>query len=152
MIFKRWGLSCWPAIEKTPEKGISMDKEEKCDPDFFDVPGLNDIKRSPEILDKIKWDVTPTMVMEPRFHSKAEDLQKLRDISGYMFYIESQCDPPALMLLKVGKTDITSTVGKIDEIPEELLRKTIENPAEKPVHGMYAISDEIKEWLKRELK
>ena len=129
-----------------------MNDEEKCDLNVFnDVPGLNDIKESPDILEKIKWEVTPAMVMEPRFQSNAEDLQKLRDISGYMFYIESQCKPPALMLLKVGKTDITSTVGKVDEIPPELIRKAIENAGEKPVHGMYAITNEIREWLKKEL-
>jgi len=128
-----------------------MDDEEKCDFDLFDMPGLDDLKESPEILAKIKWDVTPAMVMEPRFQLEPEGLRKLSEISGYMFYIESQCNPPALMLLKVGRTDIASTVGKVDEIPPELIRKAVENPAEKPVHGMYAISDEIKEWLKREL-
>ncbi len=128
-----------------------MNNEEACDPSIFEVPGLNAIKDSPEVLEKIKWDVTPQILMEPRFQSRAEDLLKLRDISGYMFYIESQCEPPALMLLKVGKTDITSTIAKIDEIPPDLLRKAMENPAEKPIHGMYAISDEIKEWLKKEL-
>jgi hypothetical protein len=125
--------------------------EDAFDKDLCDLPGLNDIKESPEILGKIKWDVTPAMVMEPRFQLEPEGLRKLSEISGYMFYIESQCNPPALMLLKVGKTDIASTVGKVDEIPPELIRKAVENPAEKPVHGMYAISDEIKEWLKREL-
>ena len=128
---------------------MNMDDREQCS--IFDLPGLNDIKGSPEILNNVKWDVTPQTVMEPRFLSWPEDLQKLRDISGYMFYIESQCEPPALMLLKVGKTDITSTIGKVDEIPPELLRKAIENPVDQPANGMYAITDEIKEWLRKEL-
>jgi hypothetical protein len=130
---------------------MNMNDEEKCDLNIFDMPGLNDIKKSPDILERIKWEVTPQKVMEPRFQSRAEDLQQLRDISGYMFYIESQCEPPALMLLKVGKTDITSTIAKVDEIPSELLRKAMEDPAEQPVNGMYAITDEIREWLKKEL-
>lgn len=127
-----------------------MTDEEKCG-DLSDVAGLGEIRESTEILEKIKWEVTPKMVMEPRFHSRAEDLKKLRDISGYVFYVESQCEPPALMLLKVGKTDITSTVGKVDEIPQDLLRKAIENPVDEPTHGMYAITEEIKKWLKKEL-
>ena len=128
-----------------------MSDEDKCDLNIFDMPGLSELKNSPDILKNIKWDVTPQMVMEPRFQSRAEDLQKLKDISGYLFYIESQCEPPALMLLKVGRTDITSTIGKVDEIPVELIRKAMENPPEKPVHGMYAVTDEIKGWLKKEL-
>jgi len=120
--------------------------------DIFDILGLSDIRENPDILARIKFDVTPRMVMEPRFGSNQEDLLKLAEISGYMFYVESQCEPPALMLLKVGQRDVTSTVGKIDEIPGELVRKAIENPADTPSNGMYAITDEIKGWLKKELQ
>jgi hypothetical protein len=129
-----------------------MENEERCNDEiFFDIPDLAEIKKDPDILARIKWEVTPQAVMEPRYQSNAEDLQKLKELSGYMFYIESQCEPPALMLLKVGKTDITSTVGKVSEVPPELVRKAMENPVEKPSHGMYAITDEIKDWLKKEL-
>jgi hypothetical protein len=116
-----------------------------------DVPGLTNIRETPEILSKIKLDVTPQVIMEPRFHSNPEDLRKLREITGYMFYIETQCEPPAIMLMKIGKTDIEITVGKIDEVPRELIQRAIDNPVHKPVFGMYAITDEIKEWLTKEL-
>lgn len=128
-----------------------MEDDEKCGPDMSDTYSLSDIRETPDILGKIKWDITPQMVMEPRFLSKPEDMQRLKELSGYMFYIESQCEPPALMLLKVGKTDITSTVGKIDEIPVELVRRAMENPEHPPSHGMYAITEEIRAWLKKEL-
>jgi len=116
-----------------------------------DIYSLSDIRETPDILRKIRWDTTPQMVMEPRFLSRPEDMQRLQELSGYMFYIESQCEPPALMLLKVGKTDITSTVGRVDEIPIELVRRAMENPMHPPSHGMYAITEEIKAWLKKEL-
>lgn len=127
--------------------------EEKTDLDdvFRDVPGLAEIRERPDIVGGIRWDMTPEVMMEPRFQSNPEDLQKLREIAGYMFYIESQCEPPALMLMKVGKTDISSTVGKIEEVPRDLIRRAIDNPVHKPVHGMYAITEEIKAWIKKEL-
>jgi hypothetical protein len=128
-----------------------MSDEEKCDLNVFDMLGLDDIKKSPDILEKIKWEVTPQMVMEPRYLQRNEDLQKLKEITGYMFYIETQCKPPALMLMKVGKTDIASTIGLIKEIPPELVERAIENPVDKPENGMYAITEEIKIWLKKEL-
>lgn len=115
------------------------------------MQGLGDIKKRPDIIEKIKWNVTPQIVMEPRFQLNPEDVQKLKEIAGYMFYIETQCKPPALMLMKVGKSDIASTVGKIDETPQELIQRAIDNPVHKPVYGMYAITDEIEEWLKKEL-
>ena len=128
-----------------------MEHEDNDEKTIWELQGLKEIKKRPDILSRIKFDVTPRMVMEPRFHSKKEDLEKLQAIAGYMFYIESQCNPACLMVMKVGKTDITNTVGKVDEIPAELIEKAISNPPEPPSHGMYAITDEIREWLKKEL-
>ena len=128
-----------------------MEEKEKCDLDMSDIYSLSDIRETPDILQKIKWDATPQMVMEPRFLSRPEDMKRLQELAGFMFYIESQCEPPAVMLLKIGKTDITSTVGRVDEIPVELVRRAMENPQHSPSHGMYAITEEIKTWLKKEL-
>ena len=121
------------------------------DRNIFETHWLADIKKMPDILSRLKLNVTPGMVMEPRFHSKAEDREKLAGISGYMVYVESQSEPPALMIMRVGKGDITATMGTIEGVPEELIRKAIESPLEAPSHGMYAITDEIREWLKKEL-
>lgn len=129
-----------------------MDQEDTDEKSIWELQGLKEIRKRPDILERVKFDVTPRMVMEPRFHSKSEDLEKLRQIAGYMFYIESQCNPPALMIMKVGNTDITTTIGKIDEVRAELLEKAIASPAEPPSHGMYAITDDIKAWLKKELE
>lgn len=131
-----------------------MEDEERCDLEktIYGTHGLADVKTRPDVLAKIKWDVTPQIIMEPRFQSRPEDLKKLWDISGYMFYIETECEKPTLMLMKVGKTDITTTVGMVEEIPFELIQRAIDNPVHKPLCGMYAITEEIKEWLKKELE
>lgn len=121
------------------------------DGEIYDLEDFSNIKGDPEILSRIKLDVTPQMVMEPRYHSLPEDLKKLSNIVGYMFYIESECDPPALMLLKTSKTDITSTIAHVDNIPVDMVRRALETPVQPPVNGMYAITDEIKEWLRKEL-
>lgn len=119
--------------------------------DIFKLQGLRDLKIRPEILSAIKFNVTPKMFMEPRFSSNKEDLKKLSEISGYMFYIETQCSPHAVMLMKIGKTDISQTIGKIDEIPADMIQRAVENPVHPPEQGMYAITDEIRDWLKKEL-
>lgn len=121
------------------------------DMNIDDILGLEDIRNSSDIISKIRLEVTPQILVEPRFQSVPEDLQKLKKIAGYIFYVEGECSPPALMLLKIGKTDITSTVGKIDEIPCELVEEAISRPVHPPVHGMYEITDKIRDWLKKEL-
>lgn len=118
---------------------------------IFDLQDLSSIKKRPDILAKIKWDVTPQMIMEPRFQSRPEDLQRLREIAGYIFYIETEGDKPALMLMRVGKSDTTATAGKIDEISDEVVQRAIDNPLHPPVYGMYAVTEEIKAWLRKEL-
>ena len=129
-----------------------VDKENSHpDRSVFESHWITDIKEMPDILSKLRLNVTPRMVMEPRFQSKPEDRAKLNEISGYMFYVESQTEPPALMIMRVGRGDITSTMGTVDGIPLELVRRAIENPAEAPSNGMYAITDEIREWLKKAL-
>ncbi len=128
-----------------------MNSNELDDMNIYDILGLNDIKKRPDILSEIKFNVTPQVMMEPRFQAHPEDLEKLKEITGYMFYIESETEPPGLMLLRIGRSDITTTIGKIDEIPGEMLRTAIDKPALPPTHGMYAITDEIRNWLKKEL-
>lgn len=118
---------------------------------IFELQDLKSLRIRPDILSRIKWDVTPRMVMEPRFQARPDDQQKLRDITGYLFYIETESERPLLMLMKTGKSDITSTAGMIENIPFELVRRAIDNPLDPPVHGMYAITEEIKDWLKKEL-
>ena len=55
------------------------------------------------------------------------------------------------MLMKIGKEGVMTTVGKVDEIPPEMLKRAIDSPPEPPANEMYAVSEEIIEWLRREL-
>lgn len=128
-----------------------MSSNELDDMNIYDLLGLDDIRKRHDVLSDIKWDVTPQVMMEPRFQGNPEDLERLKEVTGFMFYVESETEPPALMLLKIGRADITTTVGKIDGIPLEMVRKAISKPVLPPTHGMYAITDEIKDWLQKEL-
>jgi len=128
-----------------------MAGKELDDMNIYDVLCLDELKVRPDILSEIKLDVTPQMMMEPRFQSRPEDLEKLKEISGYIFYIETETETPSVMLLKIGRTDITTTVGYVAEVPAEMVRKAVDKPLLPPVHGMYAITDEIRDWLRQAL-
>ncbi|MDA8084764.1 MAG: hypothetical protein M0024_13990 [Nitrospiraceae bacterium] len=128
-----------------------MNTPEIDDKSIFEMLGLEDIIKRPDILGKIKLEVTPQKMMEPRFQTRPEDIEKLKDITGYMFYIETESETPSLMLLKIGRSDITNTVGKISEIPADMVKRAIDSPALPPTCGMYAITGEIRDWLKEKL-
>jgi hypothetical protein len=112
----------------------------------FSIQDFGGIKKRPDILENLRFDVTPGIIMEPCL-----DPEKRKSLSGFMFYIEAYDDPPLLMLMKVGKTGITSTVGKVEEIPAEMVRRAVDNPVEPECNRMYAITEEIREWLQKEL-
>lgn len=133
------------------ERGTNMISNELDDMNIYDILGLSDIKKRPDILSEIKFDVTPQIMMEPRYQSRLEDLAKLQEIVGYMFYIETESEQPAVMLLRIGRSDITTTIGHIEEVPADMIKKAMDNPVDPLVCGMYAISNEIRDWLKKEL-
>lgn len=117
--------------------------------DIFGLQRLEQIKKRPDIISRIRFDVTPQMIMEPRFTETGE-LRK-RDLSGCVFYVETEGERPVLMLMRVSKGDTVKTIGIIEELPEDMIKRAIENPVHPPVHGMYAITDEIKDWLRETL-
>ncbi len=117
---------------------------------IFGLQRLEQIKKRPDIISRIRFDVTPQMIMEPRFTETGE--LKKRDLSGCFFYIETEGEKPVLMLMRVSKGDTVKTIGIIEELPEDKIKRAMENPVHPPVHGMYAITDEIKDWLRENLK
>ncbi len=116
---------------------------------IFDLQRLEQIKKRTDLISRIRFDVTPQMIMEPIFDEKGKI--KKRDLSGCVFYIETAGERPALMLLRVSRINTVKTIGIIEEIPEEMLNRAIANPVHPPVNGMYAITEEIKEWLRKTL-
>lgn len=117
---------------------------------IFGLQRLEQIKKRPDIISRIRFDVTPQMIMEPRFTETGE--LKKRDLSGCFFYIETEGEKPVLMLMRVSKGDTVKTIGIIEELPGDKIKRAMENPVHPPVHGMYAITDEIKDWLRENLK
>jgi len=121
------------------------------DINIFSMQRLKDIKRRPDILSNIRLNASLPLIMKPRFQLSKEEFEELEKNIGYIFYIETAGQKPTLMLMKVNRSDIADTIGIIEEIPEDMLQRAIDNPVHPPVHGMYGITEEIKEWLRKEL-
>jgi hypothetical protein len=121
------------------------------DINIFSMQRLKDIKRRPDILSNIRLNASLPLIMKPRFQMSKEEFEELEKNIGYIFYIETAGQKPTLMLMKVNRSDIADTIGIIEEIPEDMLQRAIDNPVHPPVHGMYGITEEIKEWLRMEL-
>ena len=117
------------------------------DMNVFELQGLEHIKIRPDILQRIRFDVRPKMIMEPCFDSSRQ-----ASISGCFFYVEAYDDPPQVMLMKVSPGGVTSTIGKVEEIPAEMVKRAVDDPVDPPVNQMYAVTEEICDWLKENLE
>ena len=96
-------------------------------------------------MQAIRFDVTPKMIMESRIGPEGV---KQVDLKGFSFYIEAFDEPPELMIMKVSRSSVMTTLGKIEDIPAAMVRRAVDDPVEPAANKMYAITDEIREWLK----
>jgi hypothetical protein len=112
----------------------------------YDAQGIGGIKARPEILERIRFDVTPQVIMAPRLGGG-----ETRDIAGFFFYIEAFEPPPKVMLMKVGKLGVMNTIASVNDIPGELVAKAVADPVDPPVNNMYAITDDIRDWIREQL-
>ena len=115
----------------------------------FGVMNIDDLKARPQVVQTIRFDVTPKMIMEPRIG--LPEGVKPPDLKGFSFYIEAFDDPPELMIMKVSRSSVMTTLGKIEEAPAEMVRRAVDDPVEPAVNKMYAITDEIRDWIKEAL-
>ena len=111
----------------------------------FTVMNIDDLKKRPEVVQAIRFDVTPKMIMAPHINPEGG---KPPDLKGFSFYIEAFDEPPELMIMKVGGSSIVTTLGKVEDAPAEMVRRAVDDPVEPVVNKMYAINDEIRGWLK----
>ena len=112
----------------------------------YDAQGIEDLKRRPDVLGCIRFDVTPKVIMEPRLGGG-----ETRDIAGFFFYIEAFEPPPKVMLMKVGQLGVMNTIACFNDVPGELVEKAVADPVDPPVNNMYAITDDIRDWIRDKL-
>ncbi|MGO9379073.1 MAG: DVU0772 family protein [Dissulfurispiraceae bacterium] len=112
---------------------------------------LSGIKNEPFVIEHILWDVEPKDIMEAKFKKTEQGIGKRDDIKGYIFYIESMGKEPILFLMRHTASEFGETMAQIDDIPKELLSEAIEENKDKHYFGMYPISKDVKDWLKKEL-
>lgn len=118
---------------------------------FSEILTLDDIKKEQFVIENIRWDLEPKDLMEPRYATKPEGLERRDAIKGYIFYIDTMDKKPILFLMRHTAADYAETLAKIDEIPNELLLEAVEENKGKAYFAMFPINKKVEEWLKKEL-
>ncbi len=101
----------------------------------------------------VRFDVTPKIIMKPRFVAPGGNVEACKETQGFSFYIEYMQGLPApiLMLLKTFNFT-TKTIAEITDAPQAMLEKAVKEGAGQDVMGMYPINGEVESWIKKELE
>lgn len=116
----------------------------------MEVININDLKDKKEsFINEIRWDLTPRAFMSQGQYSgaKADDVPD--NIDGYMLYVDLMEGKPALFIMK-NRFSQSRTVGFIKDVPEELLRDSMNCTEGECVADMYPLSEKLEAWLKKE--
>lgn len=107
---------------------------------------IKNLKKSDSFRKNIRWDVTPKIFLNPRTPS-GETI----DITyGYMLYVDLINNKPAMFIMQL-KRMVSSTVGYVTDIPEDLLREAMHCTKTECISGMYPLGEKLESWLKEEL-
>lgn len=102
---------------------------------------LEKLKNSTGFTENIRWEVTPRIFLEPRGEV---------DMShGYMLYVDMIHDRPAIVIM-VLRPITSKTVGYIYDVPEDLLKESMECTSSECISGMYPLTAQLESWLKKE--
>lgn len=111
---------------------------------------INDIKQNQSFIQGIRWEVTPKIFLNPSTGPRSES-GKLIDITfGYMLYVDIVNEKPVLMIMML-KRMMSQNVGYIYEVPEDLLYEAMQCKGPDCIAGMYPITGNLVDWLKKEL-
>ncbi len=116
--------------------------------------GLEELKNHREIIDLIDWDMTPEKAVETFLEwgtgwARKDDFARYVGQEALYFVIYDWETPPGVTLIR-------RTMKEADEIarvpaPPEMVQRAVAAGGRKPGVGVYALTDELKTWLQREL-
>ena len=69
---------------------------------------------------------------------------------GYMLYVDLVHEKPALVIMQLKKV-MSKSVGFVYDIPEHLLKESMNCTSSECIAGMYPLADSLVDWLKKEM-
>ena len=113
---------------------------------------LEDLKREQELIDSIDWDMTPEEAVRLYLEwgnnwSRGYNMVRSKNDVAHYFVLNTWEDEPLIYLVRRNSEGAVE-LAKI-QIPGELREQV-----QKRIHshkGVYAVENEVREWLEREL-
>ena len=108
-----------------------------------------------EIVDSIEWEMTPEKAVETFLEwgtgwTRKDDFVRYPGQEAFYFVIYDWETPPQVTLIRRDMKDAVE-IAKIP-VPAEMIQRAVFNAGRKPGVGVYAVSEEIKDWLRTKLR
>ncbi len=114
--------------------------------------GLDEVRKNKEIISVIDWDMIPeeavTLYLEwGNNWSHGRNLIISKDDVSHYFVVNTWEDPPKIFFIRRNSEEAVelATIDMSDELRDHFLESVGR------IKGVWAISDEIKAWLEKEL-
>lgn len=116
--------------------------------------GLEELRIHREIVDSLDWEMTPEKAVETYLEwgtgwARKDDFVRYPGQEALYFVIYDWEKPAQVTLIRRTMKE-ADEIAKI-HVPEDMVRRAIEAAGRKPGVGVYAITEELKEWLKQAL-
>ncbi len=116
--------------------------------------GREDLKGHRDIVDRIDWDMTPEKAVETFLEwgtgwTRKDDFVRYVGQEAIYFVIYDWEIPPQVTLIQRTSQE-ANEIAKI-VVPPEMISRAIHEAGRKPGVGVYAITDEIEQWLREAL-
>jgi hypothetical protein len=116
--------------------------------------GLEELKIRREIIDRLDWEMTPEKAVETYLEwgtgwTRKDDFVRYPGQEALYFVIYDWEKPAQVTLIRRTMKE-ADEIAKI-RVPAEMVRRAVEEAGRKPGVGVYAITEELKEWLKEAL-
>jgi hypothetical protein len=114
---------------------------------------LASLKKNGVFMKHLRFDVTPEILLKPRFLTSENRERLIGEIQGFTFYVDylEGMPKPVLMVLKTYCLN-SKSIAEITDAPEDLLWETVRSPEAKTKNGMYAPGPSLEKWIKEELE
>ncbi|HOV85337.1 MAG TPA: hypothetical protein PLM79_03185 [Syntrophobacteraceae bacterium] len=115
---------------------------------------LEELQRHREIIDQIDWDMTPEKAVETYLEwgtgwARKDDFVRYPGQASYYFLVYGWERPLCVTLVRRDVSQMVE-IARV-EAPEELILEAVAEGGRKPGVEVYAVSEPLKEWLKRSL-
>lgn len=111
---------------------------------------IEKLKGNRRVLGQLRLDLRPADLFKPRFVGPETDKKLLKEMNGYMFYIDCMRGiKPTLMLMRTHDLQ-SQTVCEVSGAPAELVEASVKKEGVESYSGMYPVGDELEAWLRGE--